>query len=118
MITLDFSFAGVAALVVALTQFLKNKFNFDEKYPDKKLPKQLLSVVASIICCFIALGVGLWTNEGCFANFCIDCLSSWVGFVGTVIFCTGFANGLWTYDFIEKILGFINLLPKDKNKTE
>lgn len=116
MITLDFSFAGVAALVVALTQFLKNVFHLDEKYPDKKWPKQLMSFVASIVCCFLAVGIGVWTNTGCFAGFCFNCVESWLTFGGTVVFCTGFANGLWTYDFIEKILEFLKLLKPTKKE--
>lgn len=120
MITLDFSFAGVAALTVALTQWSKNIFHIDEKYPGKKWPSQLLSFASSVICCFLAVGIGVLTNVGCFAEFAFNSVESWFTFLGTVVFCTGFANGLWTYTFMEKILGFLKLIKskKEENKTE
>jgi hypothetical protein len=111
MIELDFSFAGVTALVIALTQLLKNKLKLDEKFPDKKLPKQILSLVVSILCCGLALLMGHFYETGMFADFQVNSFKSWFDFVIKFILCTISANGLWSYDFIRS-LGVIKLPPK------
>lgn len=99
---------GLAALVVALTQLLKNWLNKGQK----RWVSHLLSFVTSLVCCTVVMLIGAYSGIGIFAAFCMTCVSSWFMFVGTVLGCTGIANGLWTYDFVQKILEWIKLLPK------
>jgi len=111
-----YSFMGLAALVVALTQIFKN-WSADKKWykipvsENKKWPGHLLSFIASFICNACVLGIGLYYNVGIFTAFCLTCLSSWLLFVGSFVCCALVANGTWSYEFMQKILEWIRLLP-------
>lgn len=104
-----YSLVGLAALVTAVTQIFKNLWS----KADKKWVNHLLSFIASIICCGAVLFIGANWGIGVFAAFCFACLDSWLMFIGTVIGCALIANGLWTYDYMQKVLEWINLLPKN-----
>ena len=121
-----YSLMGLAALVVILTQIFKDgasKCAWYQKAKDngKKWPDHMLSFVSSLICTGVVLVLGIFMNVGIFAGFCVSCFNSWLMIVGVVVGCTGFANGLWSYEFMQKILEWIKLLPTptpNKEKKE
>lgn len=111
-----YSFMGLAALVVALTQLFKNwsanaSWYKKAKSEDKKWPDHLLAFIASFICNAAVLGIGLYFGIGIFTAFCLACLSSWLLFIGSFICCGFVANGEWSYEFMQKVLEWIKLLP-------
>lgn len=115
-----YSLLGLAALVVALTQVFKNWAAHYDWYKNavaanKKWPGHLLSFISSIICVGAVLFIGLYFQVGVFALFCLTCWDSWLMLIGTIIGCTGVANGAWSYEFMQKILEWIKLLPKPTN---
>ena len=114
-----FSVMGLGALIVALTQVFKKLVGNAEWYKkamaaEKKWPGHLLAFIASILCVGGVVAVGLIWNVGIFSAFCVTCFTSWLNAVALVILFTGFANGMWSYEFIQKILEWLNLMPKDK----
>lgn len=119
-----YSLMGLAALVVIMTQIFKDwasksTWYVKAKSDGKKWPDHLMSFIASLLCTGVVLAIGIFMNVGIFADFCVSCFTSWLMIVGVVIGCTGFANGLWSYEFMQKILEWINLLPKpDKSSDE
>ena len=117
-----YGFMGLAALVVALTQVFKNWFaNADwyKKVKDggKKWADHMFAFIASFLCNAAVLGVGLYFGIGIFAAFCLTCLSSWLLFIGSFICCGFVANGEWSYEFMQKILEWIKLLPVQSKKS-
>lgn len=111
-----YSLMGLAAFVVVLTQIFKDWASKSSWYQkakanDKKWPDHLLSFIASFISTGVVLALGIFMNVGIFAGFCVACFTSWLMIAGVVIGCTGFANGLWSYEFMQKILEWIKLLP-------
>lgn len=118
-----YSLMGLAALVVVVTQIFKDwaaKSTWYQKAKEakKKWPDHLLSFIASLLCTGAVLALGIFMNVGIFAGFCVACLTSWLMIVGVVIGCTGFANGLWSYEFMQKILEWIKLLPTPTAKKK
>lgn len=118
-----YSLLGLSALVVALTQILKNwsaKFDWYKKAKEagKKWPDHMLSFITSFICTGIVLAIGLGFNIGIFAAFCVTCWTSWAFVAGVIIGMTGMANGAWSYEFMQKILEWIKLLPKQISKKD
>lgn len=123
-----YSFMGLAALVVVLTQLFKNwsenaSWYKKAKESGKKWADHMLAFIASFICNGIVLGIGLYFGIGIFTAFCLTCLSSWLLFIGSFICCAFVANGEWSYEFMQKILEWIKLLPasvtkKNKNIIE
>lgn len=112
-----YSYIGLAALVVALTQVLKNAMANRQWYKkaieaNKKWPGHLLSFASSFICVVAVLIIGLHFQVGVFSMFCLDCFDSWLLLIGVIIGCTGMANGTWSYDFVKSLLEWIKLLPK------
>lgn len=78
-----YSFMGLAALVVALTQLFKNwsansSWYKKAKEKGKKWADHLLAFIASFICNAAVLGIGLYFGIGIFTAFCLACLSSWL----------------------------------------
>lgn len=117
-----YSFMGLAALVVALTQIFKNGFSKAEWYKKakeagKKWPDHMFSFISSFICNAAVLGIGLYFGIGIFTAFCLTCLSSWLLFIGSFICCGFVANGEWSYEFMQKILEWIKLLPVQSKKS-
>lgn len=111
-----YSFMGLAALVVVLTQIFKNGFANAEWYKKakeagKKWPDHMFAFISSFICNAAVLGIGLYFGIGVFSAFCLACLSSWLLFIGSFICCGFVANGEWSYEFMQKILEWIKLLP-------
>lgn len=111
-----YSFMGLAALVVVLTQIFKNGFGKAEWYKKtkeagKKWPDHMFAFISSFICNAAVLGIGLYFGIGVFTAFCLTCLSSWLLFIGSFICCGFVANGEWSYEFMQKILEWIKLLP-------
>ena len=111
-----YSFMGLAALVVVLTQIFKNGFGKSEWYKKakeagKKWPDHMFAFISSFICNAAVLGIGLYFGIGVFTAFCLTCLSSWLLFIGSFICCGFVANGEWSYEFMQKILEWIKLLP-------
>lgn len=111
-----YSFMGLAVLVVALTQLFKNwsanaSWYKKAKEKGKKWADHLLAFIASFICNGAVLGIGLYFGVGIFTAFCLTCLSSWLLFIGSFISCGFVANGQWSYEFMQKILEWIKLLP-------
>lgn len=111
-----YSLLGLSALVVALTQVFKNwsaKFDWYKKVKEagKKWADHMLSFIASFIGTGIVFAVGMYFNIGIFAAFCVSCVSSWLGLAGIVVGCAGMSNGWWSYEFMQKILEWIKLLP-------
>ena len=126
MITFDmlyaalFSVMGLGALVVALTQVFKKIVANADWYKNavavgKKWPGHLLAFIASILCVGGVVAVGLIWNVGIFSTFCVACFSSWVNAAALAVLFTGFANGMWSYDFIKKILDWLQLMPRNKD---
>lgn len=118
-----YSFMGLAALVVALTQIFKNCFaNADwykkAKENKKKWADHLLAFIASFVCNAAVLGIGIYFGIGVFTAFCLTCLSSWLLFIGSFICCAFVANGEWSYDFMQKVLEWIRLLPTPTTKEK
>ena len=116
-----YSFMGLAALVVVLTQIFKNAFAKVEWYKKakdagKKWPDHMFAFISSFICNAAVLGIGLYFGIGIFTAFCLACLSSWLLFIGSFISCGFVANGQWSYGFMQKILEWIKLLPTQDNK--
>jgi hypothetical protein len=117
-----YSFMGLAALVVVLTQIFKNGFGKAEWYKKakeagKKWPDHMFAFISSFICNAAVLGIGLYFGIGVFTAFCLTCLSSWLLFIGSFICCGFVANGEWSYEFMQKILEWIKLLPKQTKKS-
>lgn len=111
-----YSFMGLAALVVVLTQIFKNGFANAEWYKKakeagKKWPDHMFAFISSFICNAAVLGIGLYFGIGVFSAFCLACLSSWLLFIGSFICCGFVANGQWSYEFMQKVLEWIKLLP-------
>jgi hypothetical protein len=104
---------GLSALVVALTQVFKNWWNKD----DKRWLSHLLSFVSAILCNGIVLIVGIFAHTGMWAEFDYTSWLSWVMWAMTTIGCTGVANGMWSYEWMKKILEFLHLLPKETTQT-
>ena len=107
---------GLAALVVVLTQIFKNGFVNVEWYKKakeagKKWPDHMFAFISSFICNAAVLGIGLYFGIGVFSAFCLACLSSWLLFIGSFICCGFVANGQWSYEFMQKVLEWIKLLP-------
>lgn len=118
-----YSFMGLAALVVALTQIFKNCFaNADwykkAKENKKKWADHLLAFIASFVCNAAVLGIGIYFGIGVFTAFCLTCLSSWLLFIGSFICCAFVANGEWSYEFMQKVLEWIRLLPTPTTKEK
>ena len=118
-----YGFMGLAALVVALTQVFKNWFaNADwykkVKSEGKKWADHMFAFIASFLCNAAVLGVGLYFGVGIFAAFCLTCLSSWLLFIGSFICCGFVANGQWSYEFMQKVLEWIKLLPTPTSTKE
>lgn len=107
-----FSFLGLSALIVAVTQMLKNLFKSEERWLN-----HLLSFAASLVCTGIVLLIGVHYGIGIFAAFCLNCLSSWTTFAGMVIANTGVANGMWSYEVAKDILRFVGLLNKEEDPS-
>jgi len=117
-----YSFMGLAALVVALTQVFKNWFANVSWYKKakeggKKWADHLLAFAASLVCNGAVLGIGLYYGIGIFTAFCVACLSSWLLFIGSFICCAFVANGQWSYEFMQKVLEWIKLLPTPTKKS-
>lgn len=117
-----FSVMGLGALIVALTQVFKKLVGNAEWYKKamadgKKWPGHLLAFIASILCVGGVVAVGLIWNVGIFAAFCVTCLTSWVNAVALVLLFTGFANGMWSYEFIKKVLEWLKLFPTKTDKN-
>ena len=121
MITIDmitaalYSFMGLSALCVALTQVFKNIFKTEKRWQN-----HLICFLTSLVCCGIVLCLGIFGHMGIFEAFCTVCLSSWLMFAGIVLTCTGMANGMWSYDIAKQILELIGLLTHEPvpNKDE
>ena len=103
-----YTFLGLSALVVILTQVFKNLFKTTKRWQN-----HLISFVTSIVCCAIVLIIGIFGHVGIFAAFCVSCFSSWLMFIGIIIACTLMANGEWSYDVAKKFLQLIGLLVKE-----
>ena len=118
-----YSFLGLAALVVVVTQIFKDWASKSSWYQKpkaegKKWPDHLLSFIASLLCTGVVLALGVFMNVGVLAGFCVTCFTSWLMFAGIVIGCTGCANGAWSYEFMQKILEWIKLLPTPTTKKK
>jgi hypothetical protein len=118
-----FSVMGLGALIVALTKVFKKLVGNAEWYKKaiadgKKWPGHLLAFIASILCVGGVVAVGLIWNVGIFSAFCVACFSSWLNAVALVLLFTGFANGMWSYEFIKKVLDWLQLMPKNSAKSD
>ena len=100
-----YTFMGLSALIVVLTQIVKDLFKTTEKWQN-----HLAAFITSLVCCGVVLLIGLYGGVGLFAGFCTVCLSSWLLFAGIVLSCTLMANGTWSYEFAKKFLELIGLL--------
>lgn len=127
MITFDmlyaalFSVMGLGALVVALTQVFKKIVANADWYKNavaagKKWPGHLLAFIASVLCVGGVVAVGLIWNVGIFSAFCLTCFSSWVNAAALAVLFTGFANGAWSYEFVKKVLEWLQLMPRNKGR--
>lgn len=108
-----YSFIGLSALIVALTQVFKNIFKSEERWQN-----HLIAFCTSLGCCGIVLAIGIFAHIGIFELFCVSCVSSWLLFAGIVIACTFMANGQWSYDTAKKFLELIGLLTNGKETKE
>ena len=112
-----YSFLGLSALNVALTQVLKDMFKTDKRWQN-----HLLAFITSLVTSGIVLAIGIFNNIGIFAAFCTSCASSWILFAGIVISCTFICNGQWSYEVAKKFLELIGLLTRkpepEPNKEE
>jgi len=119
VITLDmitgaiYSLAGLSALVVVLTQIFKDWWNKS----GKRWLNHLLSFITSILCNGAVLAIGLIWGVGMYANFDVHAFMPWLMWSGTTILLTGFANGLYSYDFMKTFLEWLKLFPKPETKT-
>lgn len=108
-----YSFIGLSALVVALTQVFKNLLKTTERWQN-----HLTSFCTSLVCCGIVLLIGIFGHIGIFEMFCTSCVSSWLMFAGIVVACTLMANGTWSYKAAKKFLELIGLLTKEPETEE
>lgn len=116
-----FSVMGLGALVVTLTQVFKKIVANAEWYKNavaagKKWPGHLLAFIASVLCVGGVVAVGLIWNVGIFSAFCVACFSSWVNAAALAVLFTGFANGVWSYEFVKKVLEWLQLMPRNKGR--
>jgi hypothetical protein len=114
-----YSFIGLSALIVTLTQIFKDLFKADKRWQN-----HLIAFITSLVTCGAVLAIGIFSNIGIFAEFCTSCVSSWLLFAGIVISCTFMANGQWSYEVAKQFLELIGLLTRkpepepDKEKDE
>lgn len=102
-----YTFIGLSALIVVLTQIFKDLFKTEKRWQN-----HLVAFCTSLVCCGIVLAIGIFANIGLFAAFCTTCLSSWLMFAGIVLSCTFMANGQWSYETAKNFLELIGLLTK------
>lgn len=107
-----FSFAGLSALIVLLTQIFRNWWNKD----GKRWVTHLISFLTSLVCNGIVLGIGLIWKVGVYEAFNVSGWTSWLVFVASTFGMTLVANGTFTYEWVKKILEFIHLLPAKTKK--
>lgn len=100
-----YTFLGLSALIVVLTQIVKNLFKTDKVWQN-----HLAAFCTSLVTTGVVLLIGIYGGIGIFAGFCTTCFSSWLLFAGIVISCTFMANGQWSYDVAKKFLELIGLL--------
>ena len=112
-----YTFMGLSALIVILTQIVKDLFKTTKDWQN-----HLAAFLTSLVTTGAVLLIGIYGGVGLFAGFCTVCLSSWLLFAGIVISCTFMANGQWTYEFAKKFLELIGLLTNqpvpNKDKEE
>ena len=75
-----------------------------------------MSFVSAILCNGIVLIIGIFAHTGLWEAFDYTSWMYWLMWVGTTIGCTGVANGMWSYEFMQKILEWLHLLPKEKTQ--
>ena len=100
-----YTFMGLSALIVILTQIVKDLFKTTKGWQN-----HLAAFGTSLVTTAVVLLIGIYGGVGLFAGFCTVCLSSWLLFAGIVIACTFMANGQWSYDVAKKFLELIGLL--------
>lgn len=100
-----YTFMGLSALIVILTQIVKDLFKTTKDWQN-----HLAAFCTSLVTTGAVLLIGIYGGIGLFAGFCTVCASSWLLFAGIVIACTFMANGQWTYDVAKKFLELIGLL--------
>ena len=110
-----YTLVGIAALIVVLTQMVKNLVWKNGK-EEKRWVNHLISFCVATVCNFIVLWIGMTYGVGIYAVFSLASLTDWIFFSGVIIGSTGIANGLWSYEFMQKFLEWIKLLPKPENK--
>lgn len=102
--------AGLSVAIVMLTQVFKNWFNKS----GNRVVSQLLSFLASFILNAVVLLIGLQWNFGLYSEFIVSDVWSWIYMSVFTIGCALIANGAWSYSFVQSILEWIKLLPKNK----
>lgn len=102
-----YTFIGLSALIVVLTQIVKDLFKTTKDWQN-----HLAAFCTSLVTTGIVLLIGIYGGVGIFAGFCTVCASSWLLFAGIVIACTFMANGQWSYEVAKKFLELIGLLTK------
>ena len=100
-----YTFIGLSALIVVLTQIVKDLFKTTKDWQN-----HLAAFCTSLVTTGIVLLIGIYGGVGIFAGFCTVCASSWLLFAGIVIACTFMANGQWSYEVAKKFLELIGLL--------
>jgi hypothetical protein len=102
-----YTFMGLSALIVVLTQIVKDLFKTTKRWQN-----HLVAFITSLVCCGAVLLIGIYGGVGIFAGFCTVCASSWLLFTGIIVSCTLMANGTWSYEFAKQFLELIGLLTK------
>lgn len=99
-----YSFAGIVALTLLVTQFVCNKFNIVNN------AKQYVSWLISLIITAVAVLLGVFADFGLFQEWDVKSLHDWLEALALAISCGLSSNGIYDWEVIKKFLIWIGLL--------